>query len=344
MPKSFIKSYSQLVRLCLLFSLAITHSNAWGAQQPVTPNASPESIAVLDYLYGISGNHTLAGQHAVPLLRTARLVEAQRAGGQFPAVFGMDFGFDSPGTWDGINFRQNIIDDAIQKSREGYLIVLMWHAVRPIEDEPVKFSTSIQGKLTDKEWRDLITNGTEINERWKSQVDVIAAYLKQLRDTHVPVLWRPYHEMNGAWFWWGKKRGADGYQKLYRMLFDRLAKFHKLNNLIWVYGPNEVTPPHVDGFDVYYPGDDVVDVLSTDVYSTKFAKEQYDQLLAVAKNKPIAVAETGSIPSPEVLKEQPRWAWFMYWYDPPDFGPIADDFRKTYNSDQVITLGKAIKH
>lgn len=329
-----------LLATSLLFGSVTFAADDIAADKPVTPNASPEAVALLNYIYNISGNHTLAGQHAVPLLRTARLIEAQRAGGHFPAVFGMDFGFDSPGTWDGINFRQNIVDDAIRKSREGYIIVLMWHAVRPIEDEPVKFSTSIQGKLTGAEWHDLITPGTEINERWKSQVDVIAYYLKQLRDAHVPVLWRPYHEMNGGWFWWGRKKGENGYKKLYRMMFDRFVNFHKLNNLLWIYGANEVSPPNVDSYDTYYPGDDVVDILATDIYHSNFAQEQYGQLLALAKNKPIAIAETGAIPSPEILKTQPRWAWFMYWYDPPDSGPVADDFRRTYGSDQVITLDK----
>jgi mannan endo-1,4-beta-mannosidase len=307
--------------------------------KPVTPNASPEAVQLLQYIYTISGNHTLAGQHAVPLLRSARLVEAQRAGGHFPALFGMDFGFDYPNTWDGINFRQQIVNEAIQKYHEGYIIILMWHAVRPIEDEPVKFSTSIQGKLTDEQWHDLITPGTEINERWKSQVDVIAWFLAQLRDAHVPVLWRPYHEMNGGWFWWGKKPGPDGYKKLYRMLFDRLVNFHHLNNLLWVYGANEVTP-NVDPYDEYYPGDDVVDILGTDIYHSGFAKEQYDQLLALAKNKPIALAEVGAVPSPEILKEQPRWTWFMYWGDPPDGGQEGQAIRAVYNCDQVITLDK----
>ena len=310
------------------------------AVKPVTPNASPEAVQLLQYLYSVSGNHTLTGQHAVPLLRSARLVEAQRAGGNFPAVFGMDFGFDSPGTWDGINFRQQIVDEAIQKYREGYIIVLMWHAVRPIEDEPVKFKDSIQGKLTEEQWHDLTTPGTEINERWKSQVDVIAWFLKQLRDAHVPVLWRPYHEMNGGWFWWGQKRGPDGYKKLYRMLFDRLVNFHKLNNLIWIYGANEVTPPNVDPYDACYPGDEVVDVLGTDIYHTGFARNQYDQLLALAKTKPIALAEVGAAPSPEILEEQPRWTWFMVWDDPTEGGSTARGIRATYNCDQAITLNK----
>ena len=348
-PRFFENKYFQIMntyrRTILSLLMYITGISAgygvWANSatlaKPVTPNASPEAAELLKYLYSISGNHTLAGQHAVPLLRTARLIEAQRAGGHFPAVFGMDFGFDFPGTWDGINFRQHIVDDAIQKSHEGYVIVLMWHAVRPTEDEPVKFSSSIQGKLSEQEWHDLITPGTLINERWKSQVDVIAYFLKQLREAHVPVLWRPYHEMNGGWFWWGKKRGNDGYKKLYRMMYDRFANFHKLNNLLWVYGPNETTE-NVDPYDTYYPGDDVVDVLGTDIYRSGFSNEQYTQLLAVAKDKPIAIAESGVVPSPDILKQQPRWTWFMYWFDPPDYGPQGDAIRNTYNSEQVITF------
>ena len=54
-------------------------------------------------------------------------------------------------------------------------------------------------------------------------MDVIAWFLAQLREAGVPVLWRPYHEMNGGWFWWGKKTGQPGYAALYRMLFERLT-------------------------------------------------------------------------------------------------------------------------
>jgi len=193
--------------------------------------------------------------------------------------------------------------------------------------------------LTDQEWHDLITPGTEINERWKSQVDVIAWFLMQLRDAHVPVLWRPYHEMNGGWFWWGKKPGPDGYKKLYRMLFDRLVNVHKLNNLIWIYGCNEMTPG-VDPYDEYYPGDDVVDILGTDIYHSGFAPEQYDGLLALAKGKPIALAEVGVAPSPDILKKQPRWAWFMVWDDPTEGGRTAQTVHAAYNCASAITLDK----
>jgi len=289
--------------------------------RPVTPDPSPEAVALLHYLHGISGHHTLAGQHCNPLVGSTRLATDFKATGRYPALFGQDFGFSPPGTWDGINFRQQIVDEAIRRSSEGFVITLMWHAVRPTEDEPVEFATSIQGKLTDEQWRDLLTPGTEVNERWKSQVDVIAWHLRQLRDAGIPVLWRPYHEMNGHWFWWGQKTGENGYRKLYRMLFDRLARFHRLNNLIWVFNANEIrTDTDADGakhavgaYADFYPGAEVVDVLATDVYQNGFAQHDYDELLALAGGKLIALGEVGRPPTPEILRQQPRWAWFMSW-------------------------------
>ena len=119
------------------------------------------------------------------------------------------------------------------------------------------------------------------------------------------------------------------------MLFDRLVNFHKLNNLIWIYGANETdASKNIDPYEKYYPGDDVVDILATDIYRTDYAKEQYDQLLALAKDKPIALAEVGKVPSPQILKEQPRWTWFMAWGDPP-WGPNGERFKAVYKCDQA---------
>jgi mannan endo-1,4-beta-mannosidase len=96
-----------------------------------------------------------------------------------------------------------MIQEVIRQYRNGAVIALTWHAVRPTEDEPVTFHDSVQGHLTDWEWRQLLTPGTDLNTRWCRQVDRIAGYLKELQDAGVPVLFRPYHEMNGSWFWWG---------------------------------------------------------------------------------------------------------------------------------------------
>jgi hypothetical protein len=65
---------------------------------------------------------------------------------------------------------------------------------------PEKLNT-VQGQLTDQQFRDVLTPGTELHQRWCAQVDAVAGYLKQLQEARVPVLWRPDHEMNGDWFW-----------------------------------------------------------------------------------------------------------------------------------------------
>lgn len=303
---------------------------------PICPNPSQEAVELLDYLYSISGKYTLTGQHCMPLAGSTRLAGVEKLTGYYPAVFGQDFGFSAAGTWDGINFRQQIVDEAIRRHSEGFIITVMWHSVRPIDEEPVGFQKSIQGKLTDNEWNDLLTPGTEIHERWKSQVDVIAFFLKQLREAAVPILWRPYHEMNGAWFWWGKKTGEMGYRKLYRMLFERLTHFHKLNNLLWVFNANEVRAL-VDSYEPYYPGGDVVDILATDVYSNQFADRDYRSLLKLAGDKPIALGEVGNIPLPRILRKQPRWAWFMYWHDPSTLQSVGKQVRTIYEGSQLLT-------
>jgi len=319
-----------LILIASLFTLSLSAQTS-SSPSLVTHDPTEEAINLYNYINNISGKQTLAGQHSVPLLGSTRLPMVYRITGKYPALFGQDFGFSAPGDWDGINFRQSLVDEAIKRNNEGFIITLMWHAVPPTQDEPVTFSKSIQGDLTDKEWQELITPGTRLNERWKSQVDVIAFFLKQLQYAHVPVIWRPYHEMNGDWFWWGKKKGEDGYKKLYKMLFDRLVNFHGLHNLIWVFNTNEYKPG-VDPLAEYYPGDNYVDIITTDVYTQGFDQENYDQITKLAKNKPIALGEVGTLPSPEILKAQPKWTWFMNWGDP------GGKSFETYKDPQVITL------
>jgi mannan endo-1,4-beta-mannosidase len=332
----FLKSNRiSVLMVFILFSLTLAGENDY--IKPVTPDPSPEAVELLKYIYEISGSYTLAGQHCAPLVGSSRLSVLYRFTKHYPALFGQDFGFSYPGYWDGINYRQRMIDEAIMRHRDGFIITFMWHAVRPIEDEPVEFRESIQGKLSDEEWQDLITPGTEINERWKSQVDVIAWFLKQLQDADVPVLWRPYHEMNGGWFWWGKKGGENGYKKLWCILFDRLVNFHHLNNLIWVYNTNEFKDK-VDPHETYFPGYDVVDILAMDVYSEGFNQVNYDQMLKLANGRPMALGEVGKLPSVEKLTQQPRWAWFMSWGDFSEFGNEFRSVIQTYNSEPVITL------
>ena len=317
------------VLFAALFSLACAGCNSI---KPVTPRASPEAVALLKYIHDISGKHTLTGQHNYPNTLDASTRKAAAAWGKTPAVFGQDFGFAAPGDKDAVAARPDIIAECKRQYANGAVITLCWHAVRPTEDEPVTFRESVQGKLTDAEWNELITPGTPLNRRWCDQVDVIAGYLKQLRDAHVPVLWRPYHEMNGDWFWWGGRRGERGTVALYHQLFERLAHYHRLNNLVWVWSVDRPSTPQRQFAD-FFPGRDYFDVAALDVYHSDFAPLYYRQLLRLAGGKPVALAEVGPPPALAMLEKQPRWAWWMLWAEMIDTKPAAVEAVRTLVND-----------
>jgi len=300
---------------------------------PVNPHATPEARALLAYLYSISGKYTLTGQHNYPNTGATWTDRALDLTGKYPAVFGQDFGFQAGADKDSVLARPAVVAEAIRQYRSGSIVTLTWHAVRPTDDEPVTFHDSVQGHLTDFEWRELLTPGTALHERWCAQVDVIAGYLKQLQAAGVPVLWRPYHEVNGGWFWWGGRRGKDGSAALYRQLFDRLVNRHHLNNLIWVWNANAPGSggngpgPYAD----YFPGIEYADVLSVDVYG-EFQQSYHDDLVALAAGKPVALGEVGGLPSPDVLLKQPKYAWFMSWSEIMEEGNTIEALHATYDA------------
>ncbi|BDI31209.1 hypothetical protein CCAX7_32600 [Capsulimonas corticalis] len=303
---------------------------------PVNPNATPEVRALLDHLYEISGSRTMTGQHNTPREISQYSDEAQTITGQYPAVWGQDFGFSEDGDMDGVNFRPAIVAEAIRQHAAGSIVTLMWHAVRPTEDEPVTFEGSIcKGKLDDDDWADLITPGTAIHARWTQQVDVIAGFLTQLKEAGVPVIWRPYHELNGAWFWWGARGGADGYAALYRQMYDRFVHVHHLDNLLWVWNastPNEKILPYAD----CYPGHEYVDALAVDIYANEFYQPAYVGLAELAEGRPIALGEVGNAPTPEILEAQPLWTWFMIWTNFLTKENSPEDLRALFHSARAL--------
>ncbi len=300
---------NQPIVLALLLGLACAGCSS---VKPVTPRASPEAAALLRYIHSLSGRHTLTGQHNYPDTHDTSTRQAIAAWGKTPAIFGQDFGFAAPGDKDAVAARPDIIEEVKRQYANGAIITLCWHAVRPTDDEPVTFRGSVQGKLTDEQWNELITPGTKLNQRWCDQVDVIAGYLKQLRDAHVPVLWRPYHEMNGDWFWWGGRRGEHGTTVLYRQLFDRLANYHHLNNLVWIWSVDRPSTPERQFVD-FFPGRNYFDIAALDVYRSDFAPAYYRDLMKLADGKPLALAEVGPPPALAVLEQQPQWTWWMNW-------------------------------
>jgi mannan endo-1,4-beta-mannosidase len=191
-------------------------SSAMPTAESVNAHATPEARALLRELDSISGRATLTGQHNFPNHVSRWSDRVYDLTGKYAALFGQDFGFSSGDDKDSIKGRPAMVEEVKRQYRNGAVIALCWHAVRPTDDEPVTFRDSVQGHLTDFEWNELLTPGSDLNVRWTAQVDVIAGYLKQLQQAGVSVLFRPYHEMNGNWFWWGGRPGPRGSAELYR--------------------------------------------------------------------------------------------------------------------------------
>jgi mannan endo-1,4-beta-mannosidase len=327
----------------LLFLFAVPRAAAETASPapapaPVNPHASPEARALLRYLYSISGRYTLTGQHNYPNHIARWTDRAYDFTGKYPALFGQDFGFSAGDDKDSVLARPAIIEEIKRQWRNGAVITFTWHEVRPTDDEPVTFRDSVQGHLTDFEWNELLTPGSNLYNRWCAQVDVVAGYLKQLRDAHVPVLWRPYHEINGRWFWWNGRKGERGSAALYRQLYDRFVNVHRLDNLIWVWNasPPGAEPNSPGPYADYFPGLGYADVLSVDIYG-EFKQSFYDDLLSLSAGKPIALGEVGGLPNLDVLKEQPKWTWFMTWSDLVEFATPLDTLSAVFNAPNLLT-------
>ena len=279
---------------------------------PVTPDATPAARRLLDLLYRVSGRVTLSGQHNQPVHGSAWTERITAVTDRVPAVWGQEIGFSAPGTLDGVDRRAANAAEAVAWHRRGAVITYTWHAVCPADDEPVEFEGGIIRDFPAEEFDAVLHPGTALHTRWCAQVDAAATVLTHLSDADVPVLWRPYHEMNGPWFWWGAR--PERLVALWRQLFDRLVHHHGLRNLIWVWSPNAAYHSAAP-FAPYHPGHDVVDVLAMDTYGGHYEPAHHANLRALAEGRPLGLGEVGDLPSAEVLAEQPDWTWFMAWPD-----------------------------
>ena len=150
--------------------------------------------------------------------------------------------------------------------------------------------------------------GTWENKVFTEDLKNAAAYLKLLRDADIPVLWRPFHEAAGGWFWWGKD--AASFKSLWIAMFNYF-KTEGLDNLIWVWT--------TEGNDSdWYPGDQYVDIVGRDVYNKETADcvSEYTSIAGNYGNKIVSLSECGTV---GLISEQwasgARWSWFMPWYD-----------------------------
>lgn len=288
---------------------------------------------VLKYLYEISGSKTVAGQHnQEPNSDPDRWTEyIHNLTGKYPALWSGDFLYQQ----ENIDHRWTMIKEAKKQWDKGAIINIMWHACPPDEGEPCKWDPGLlHAQLSDKEWSDLITDGTELNQIWKERMDDVAVYLQYLKDNGVEVLFRPFHEMNIGAFWWGDRPGPRGAPRLYQITRDYMVKEKGLTNLIWVWDMQDVSKDFAE----YNPGDDYWDVFAFDVYGPGYDSSWYNYILPLVGNKPIAIGECGELPGPGFLSSQPRWTFIMPWAGMIKEENTEETIRKFYVDPQLITL------
>jgi len=290
---------------------------------------------VLDYLYSISGKKTLAGQHnkepnAVPAMWTDYIKETT---GKYPALWSGDFLFQQ----DNMDHRWTMIHEAKKQWDHGAVINLMWHGCPPDQGEPCAWDPGLlNAQLDDEQWKELLTGGTPLNEKWKARMDDLAVYLQYLEDNGVEVLFRPLHEMNQGLFWWGGRPGPEGTAKLYRLIHDYFTDVKGLTSLVWVWDMQDMSRD----FEAYNPGDEYWDVFGFDVYDKGYDPSWYEYILPIVGDKPMAIGECSKLPGSDMLASQPRWIFFMPWAELVKQSNSTEEIQALYNDPRIITRDK----
>lgn len=259
------------------------------------PAATAEAARLYALIQRLQGRRILLAQQESPGRSThdQEMAWLEQITGRLPAIRGLDFIHND---FDGVT------DRACRWRDRGGIVTICWH-------------TGLEGigyRESQAEHPDIgqiVTPGTALNSQWLRRLDAAADALGRLQAAGVPVLWRPYHEFEGRWFWWGKD-GPEAFKALWRMTWQDLTLERGLHNLIWVLGFAD------DAREPWYPGDDAVDIVGSDTYKgvTTHATA-WRKLRQAHPGKPAALHECGQPPAPDVFfSEGAVWSWLMPWH------------------------------
>ncbi|GGG03841.1 hypothetical protein GCM10010912_55770 [Paenibacillus albidus] len=275
---------------------------------PANPALAAPARTLLKVLYALQGTGIISGQHDYLETPDEFSEKLNQTGGQYPALHGYELGaIENQTAAEMDRQRQGVVDSAIRWHNTGGFVAISYHAHLP---GTAPLWSNVSMGLSNENFNKYITPGTAEYKALLADLDQVALYLKQLGAAGVPVLWRPYHEMNGGWFWWGQK---SRFTELWALMFDRFTSYHKLNHLLWVWSPN-ARNQWAEAPSNYYPGGGAVDVLALDIYEGDFKDSHHDELWDLGRGKLIAIGENGELPSPALLaKSQTKWSYQMTW-------------------------------
>ncbi|WP_374166443.1 glycoside hydrolase family 26 protein [Arcticibacter sp. MXS-1] len=282
------------------------------ADRPCDEKATRETVNLYRNLKKLSGSgryligHQDALAYGVQWKYEKGRSDVKDVTGDYPAVYGWELGHLEQGSarnLDGVAF-DKMREFIRQGYKQGGVITLSWHGINPKNG---KSAWDVEPGTVAS-----ILPGAPYHDVYRKQLDRVATFLLSLKGDkgeYIPVLFRPFHELTGGWFWWGAKTTTpEEYKTLFRFTVDYLQRIKGIHHLLYVYNTSGGLQSD-EAFLERYPGDDVVDILSFDTYQFKnpqadFATSLKGDLalveqLAQRKNKVAAVAEMGFSQIPE---------------------------------------------
>jgi len=275
---------------------------------------------VMEYLVNLPGQGILAGQEENNSSSDSQMEKLIRITGKSPALRGFETAA----------YSKDPMAEAIKSWKNGQLVTFGYHmGAPPLSDDEFNHSKGTS------DITNCLTPGTDEYASFNEKLAQMATRLEGLRDKGIPVLWRPFHEMDGTWFWWSKE-GCEPYKKLWVYMYDYFTETMKLNNLIWVWSAS------YEPESCWYPGDEYVDIIGSDVYLKKRDNDRwteiFNQLKKMESNKPVALTENDLIPHPEVLIERDlNYIWFLTWHSRWLDSNEPAFLKMVYQHDYVIT-------
>lgn len=270
----------------------------------VDQKATKNTVALYNNLKKLSSNHILFGhQDALAYGVNWKNWHKQRSDvkdvcGKHPAVFGWDVSKLGKYSYniDSVDFNQ-MKDWMKEVYKMGGINTISWHMDN--------FHGGDSWTVGEKVVATILPGGAKHNA-YLQKLDLFAEFVQDLKvgfifKKDIPIIFRPFHEHSGSWFWWGKGHcTADEYKELWQFTVKYLRDEKRLHNIIWAYSPDIVE--NKNAYLEYYPGDEYVDVLGIDDYHDVGKSGDIKNLtrrlkmvveLANEKDKVAALTETG---------------------------------------------------
>ncbi len=252
----------------------LTTSNA--INYMVDANASKETVALFYNLKRLAKTKTAIGQQDAFnsfYQDAAGDSDIKKNTGFDPAVLGSDFMFitDKNNNGQANNWyyqqEQKIITDTKAAYAKGIINTFCWHLREPFKEDSF-YTADMSAEEKASAFKSILPGGSN-NEWYKKKLDKVASVVSNLKGTNgelIPIIFRPFHEFDGSWFWWGSSFCTpEEYKKAYQFTVDYLKNTKGVHNILYAFSPdNSYTTEN--NYLSRYPGDKYVDIIGMDNY------------------------------------------------------------------------------